>query len=73
MPLVAIEAIIKIVMYILEWIITKKSNNDKLKEAFAQFAELARTENIKTINERKKSEEQIDKGNAAWDKIDIEK
>lgn len=72
MPVALIPVIIQLVMQILGWIINKKLNNDKLKKAFEEFSELARTENIKTIISRQKAESQIDAGNKRWDEIEKE-
>ena len=67
MPLALIPVLIQLGMQILGWIINKKLNDDKLKKAFADFSELARTENIKTIIKRQNAESQIGAGNAKWD------
>lgn len=73
MSVLAIDSIIKIVMYILGWIIDKKLNDKELRQAFQQFAELARTENLKTIVARQKAEDQLAAANAEWDKIERKK
>lgn len=70
MPVVAIEAIVRIALFILEWVVTKKANDKALREAFVRFAELARTENIKTIIARTNAEKQLLAGNAKWDQIE---
>lgn len=71
MPLALIPVLIQLGMQILGWIINKKLNDDKLKKAFAEFSELARTENIRTIIKRQGAESQIESGNAKWDKEEL--
>jgi len=70
MPIVVIEALVKLVMMFLQWLIMKKINDKELRTAFVQFAELARTENIKTILERQNSEIQYEKASKKWDEIE---
>jgi hypothetical protein len=72
MPLALIPVLIQLGMQILGWIINKKLNDDKLKEAFKEFSELARTENIKTIIKRQNAEMQIEAANNKWDEIEKE-
>ena len=72
MPISAIDALVRIGLWFFEWLVNKQSNNDQLKAAFKEFAELARTANIQTIEQRKKAEGQLDAGNAAWDKLEEE-
>lgn len=67
-----IPVILQLVMQIASWIINKKLNDDKLKAAFKDFSELARTENIKTILKRQSAEAQIDAANKKWDEIEKE-
>lgn len=70
MPLAIIQAVIQLATYIVGWIVTKKLNDKELRAAFEQFAELARSENIKTIVKRQKAEEQIKSANKKWDEIE---
>lgn len=70
MPIIAIEAILKITMYIVQWIVEKKANDKALSEAFQKFSELARTENIKAIIERNKAQDQYQAGSDKWDELE---
>lgn len=67
MPLALIDLLIKIGVYVFDWLISKSAKDAELLEAFKKFSELARSENIKTIQERKKAEEQLDSANKKWD------
>jgi hypothetical protein len=71
-PPIAIEAIIGLAIKLLQYFVTKKLNDNELRAAFVQFAELARSENIKTILKRQKSEDQLKAANDKWDKIEEE-
>lgn len=73
MPIIAVEVLIKLGIWIFEWLLNKKANNEALLEAFKKFSELARTENIKTIQDRAKAEEQIKQANDKWDAIEASK
>ena len=70
MPAALIPALIQLATYIIGWIVTKKLNDKELKSAFEQFAELARSENIKTIVKRQQAEKQIKKASDKWDEIE---
>jgi hypothetical protein len=70
MPVIAIEAAVKLAMMFLQWLIMKKINDKELKVAFVQFAELARSENIKTILARQNSEQQLKAASDKWDEIE---
>ena len=66
-----IPVTIQLILGLIKWIIDKYANDKELEKAFAQFAELARSENIKTIQARNKAEKkQLDAANAEWDKIE---
>lgn len=70
MPTALIPALIQLATYIIGWIVTKKLNDKELRAAFDQFAELARSENIKTIVKRQQAEKQIKVANSKWDDIE---
>jgi len=66
-----IPVAIQLILGIIKWIIDKYANDKELEKAFKDFAELARSENIKTIQARNKAEKnQIDAANKEWDKIE---
>ena len=68
-----IPVAIQLILGIVKWIIDKYANDKELEKAFAQFADLARSENIKTIQKRNRMEkQQLDAANAEWDKIEKE-
>lgn len=69
-----IPVTIQLILGIIKWIIEKYANDKELEKAFAQFAELAQSENIKTIQARNRQEKkQLEAANAEWDKIEREK
>ena len=66
-----IPVAINLLVMLIKWIIEKYANDKELEKAFAQFADLARSENIKTIQRRNKAEKkQLEAANAEWDKIE---
>ena len=68
-----IPVALQLLLSIIKWVIDKYANDKELEKAFAQFADLARSENIKTIQRRNRSEKnQIDAANEQWDKIEKE-
>ena len=69
-----IPVAIQLLLSLIKWIIEKYANDKELEKAFAQFADLARSENIKTIQKRNRMEkQQLDAANKEWDKIEKEK
>ena len=73
MPVILIEAFVRLAVLILDWFVNKKTNNEKLKKAFQEFAELARAENIKTIKARKDAEKQLSEADKEWSKLEEKK
>ena len=68
-----IPVALQLLLSLINWIINKYANDKELEKAFAQFAELARTQNIKTIQARNRAEKnQLDAANSEWDKIEKE-
>lgn len=66
-----IPVAINLLVMFLKWIIEKYANDKELERAFSQFADLARSENIKTIQRRNRAEKkQLEAANAEWDKIE---
>lgn len=66
-----IPVAIQLLLSVVKWIIDKYANDKELEKAFAQFADLARSENIKTIQARNRAEKnQLDAANKEWDKIE---
>ena len=51
-----IPVVLQLLLSIIKWVIDKYANDKELEKAFAQFADLARSENIKTIQRRNRSE-----------------
>lgn len=72
MPLVLIEALISLGMMFLKWVLSLNEKHSKELENFKRFAELARTENIKTIQDRARAEDQLQSANDKWDQKENE-
>lgn len=70
MPLVAIEAIIKLALFILEYFLNRSKMSEAQKQRFRVSIEEMRVANIRTIQLRKKSEQQLDAGSSKWDEIE---
>jgi hypothetical protein len=68
-----IPVALQLLLGLIKWVIEKYANDKDLEKAFAQFAELARSENIKTIQARNRAEKnQLEAANKEWDKIEQE-
>lgn len=66
-----IPVALQLLLSIIKWVIDKYANDKELEKAFKEFAELARSENIKTIQARNRAEKkQLEAANSEWDKIE---
>lgn len=70
MPAALIPLLFEIGLWIFKWLINKYANDSALLESFKAFSELARRENIRTIQERSEAEKQLISANKKWDQIE---